>query len=74
MQSNVYLFHLRQEEFTPYYRRRNKVETTVHKIKAKFGSSVHNKNYTAQINELLRKIITHNICCLITQMHYLVKK
>ena len=57
-----------------YYPQRSNVETTVHVIKSKFGYSVRNKDYTAQVNEVLCKVIVYNICCLIMQMHNLDKK
>lgn len=34
-------------------------------IKAKFGGFVRSKQPTAQVNEVLCKVLAHNICCLI---------
>ena len=40
-------------------------------VKSKFGASVRSKTWTAQINEVLCKIICHNICVVIQEMHEL---
>lgn len=37
-------------------------------IKAKFGNAVRSKLERAQINEVLCKVLCHNICCLIQAM------
>jgi hypothetical protein len=38
-------------------------------IKRKFGNSVRSKTLTAAKNEVLCKILCHNICCLISTMY-----
>ncbi len=40
-------------------------------IKMKFGTRVRAKTPTAQINEVLCKILAHNICCLIQSWYEL---
>ena len=40
-------------------------ESTFNMIKAKFGGRIRCKIETAQVNELLCKVLCHNICCLI---------
>jgi hypothetical protein len=40
-------------------------------IKAKFGDSVRSKTDVAMRNEVLAKILCHNICCLICAMYEL---
>ena len=40
----------------------------MHMIKAKFGGKVRSKNPVAQMNEVLAKILCHNICVLIQAM------
>jgi transposase len=52
-------------EFKKHYHKRSNVETTFHMIKAKFGSYVRSKTLTAQINEVLCKVLCHNLCCLV---------
>lgn len=56
---------LKREEFLTHYHKRSNVESTFSMIKAKFGGSVRSKTKTAQTNEVLCKILAHNICCLI---------
>jgi transposase len=64
-------FMYNNEEFMNHYHKRSKVETTFHMIKSKFGDSLRSKTKTAQINEVLCKILCHNICVLIHEMHEL---
>jgi len=40
-------------------------------IKAKFGDHLRSKADVAMVNEVLCKIICHNICCLIQGAHEL---
>ena len=58
-------FHQHREEFLAHYHRRSNVESTFSMIKAKFGASVRAKTPTAAVNEVLAKVLCHNICCLI---------
>jgi transposase len=51
-----------------HYHKRSNVETTFGMIKAKFGGFVRSKLPVAQVNEVLCKILYHNICCLIQSM------
>jgi hypothetical protein len=41
------------------------------KIKAKFGERLRSWTETAQINELLCKVLCHNLCCLIQSIYEL---
>lgn len=61
-------FSLNKEEFLRHYHRRSNVESTVMMIKTKFGDSVRSKSKEAATNEILCKILAHNICCLISAM------
>jgi len=54
-----------QERFMQRYHRRSNVETTFSMIKAKFGERLRSKSATGQVNEVLCKILCHNVCCLI---------
>ncbi|HIH48777.1 TPA: transposase [Candidatus Woesearchaeota archaeon] len=63
-----YYFQLNNEDFLEHYHKRSNAETTVHMIKSKFGDFVRSKEWTAQINEVLCKIICHNIYCVIQEM------
>lgn len=64
-------FQLNQEEFMEHYHKRSNAETTFHMIKAKLGDKLKSKNPTAQRNELLCKIVAHNIVVLIHEMYEL---
>lgn len=64
-------FMLNNEEYLSHYHKRSNVETTVHMIKSKFGDRVRSKSWNAQVNEVLCKVIAHNICCVIMEMHTL---
>ena len=45
------------------------VETTFSMIKGKFGDSVRAKSEPGQVNEILLKVLCHNICVLIQSVH-----
>ena len=60
-------FMLNNDEFFDNYHKRSNAESTVMMIKSKFGDAVRSKNWTAQVNEVLCKIIAHNICCVIME-------
>ena len=64
-------FQLNQEEFMAHYHKRSNVETTFHMIKAKFGDKLLSKNEVAQKNELLCKVLAHNIVVLIHEIEEL---
>ena len=54
-------YQLKQDEFMNHYRLRSNVETTFFIMKVKFGDLIRSKTRTAQINELLLKVLCHNI-------------
>jgi transposase len=58
-------YNFNRIEFMAKYHKRSNVETTFSMIKAKFGSSVRAKTPVAQVNEVLCKVLCHNICVLI---------
>ncbi len=64
-------FQMNREEFLDHYHQRSNVETTFQMVKSKFGDKLKSKNWTAQQNELLCKLIAHNIVVLIHEMHEL---
>ena len=64
-------YNLNRAEFMSHYHKRSNVESTFSMIKAKFGGFVRNKLPAAQVNEVLCKILCHNICCLIQSMYEL---
>jgi transposase len=60
-------FQYRREEFLEHYHKRSNVESTFSMIKAKFRDHVRSKSDVAMINEVLCKILCHNICVLIQE-------
>jgi len=64
-------FMYKHEEFLEHYHKRSNVETCFHMIKTKFGDNLRSKSQTAQINELLCKILCHNICVVIQEINEL---
>lgn len=68
------LFHFysfKREEFLQHYHKRSNVETVFSMIKSKFGERLRCKTATAQINEVLCKVLCHNLCCIIQSMYEL---
>ena len=59
------------QDFYERYHKRSNVESTFSMIKRKFGSSLMTKKYTANVNEILCKVICHNLCCLISAYYEL---
>ncbi len=57
-----------REEFMKHYHVRSNAESGFFMIKQKFGGGLCYKNPTAQINEILCKILCHNICVLVQEM------
>ncbi len=64
-------FQLHKEEFMGHYHARSNVESTFNMVKMKFGDRLKSKSFTAQRNELLCKLIAHNIVVLIHEMNEL---
>lgn len=62
-------FQFNQEEFLNHYHKRSNVETTFSMVKRKFGSNIKSKTRVAQINEVLLKVLCHNICVVIQEMN-----
>jgi len=61
-------FQLNKDEFMEHYHKRSNVESTFSAIKKKFGETIKSKNRTAQINEMLCKIIAYNLTVVIREM------
>lgn len=64
-------FMLNNEAFMQRYHLRSNAESTVMMIKTKFGDTVRSKTWTAQVNEVLAKIICHNIVVVVHAMNEL---
>jgi transposase len=63
-----HFYNLHREEFLTHYHKRSNIETCFHMIKSKFGQRLRSKSMTAQINELLCKVLCHNLCVVIQSM------
>ena len=61
-------FVYNREGFLQHYHLRSNVESTNNMIKSKFTDLVRSKEKTAHINEVLLKVLCHNICVLISAM------
>jgi transposase len=64
-------YNLNKENFLLHYHKRSNIESTFSMIKAKFGASVRAKSPIAQVNEVLCKVLCHNICVLIQSIYEL---
>ena len=59
-------FQFRRDEFLGHYHKRSNVESTFSMIKAKFRDHVRSRTDVAMRNEVLCKLLCHNICCLVS--------
>ena len=66
-----HLYMYNQDEFMRHYHRRSNVETTFSMIKAKFGERLRSKSAVAQTNEVLCKVLCHNLCCVVQSIYEL---
>jgi len=66
-----HFYNFNREAFLQHYHKRSNAETTFSMIKAKFGGSVRAKSPVAQVNEVLCKVLCHNICVLIQSIYEL---
>jgi hypothetical protein len=55
--------------FLSRYHLQSNIESTFSMIKRKFGDSVRSKTDVATKNEVLARLVCHNICCLIQAMY-----
>lgn len=62
-------FHANRDEFIDHYHKRSNIEATNAAIKRKFGETLKSKNPTAQVNELLAKIVAYNLTVVIHEMY-----
>lgn len=66
-----YFYKFNQEEFARYYHKRSNSESTFSMIKAKFAERIRSQTKTGQINEVLCKVLCHNLCCVVQSMYEL---
>lgn len=66
-----HFFQLNRAEFVARYHQRSNVESTFSMVKRKFGDAVRSKTPTAMTNEVLCKLLCHNLVVLIHETHEL---
>jgi transposase len=66
-----HFYNFNKETFMQHYHKRSNAETVYSMIKAKFGGVVRSKSPVAQVNEVLCKVLCHNICVLIQSVYEL---
>jgi transposase len=66
-----HFYNFNREVFMQHYHKRSNAETVFSMIKAKFGGFVRAKTPAAQVNEVLCKVLCHNICILIQSIYEL---
>lgn len=64
-------FMFNRDDFLTHYHKRSNVETAFAMIKGKFGDAVRSKGETAQVNEVLCKVLAHNLCVLVQAIYEL---
>jgi transposase len=62
-----HFFALHRDEFLPRYHKRSNVESTFSAIKRKFGDALRSRDETAMANEVLCKVLCHNLCVVIQE-------
>ena len=68
------LYHFYQFQravFLAHYHKRSNVESTFWMIKSKFGERLRSKSPVAQRNEILCKVLCHNLCVLVQSFYEL---
>jgi len=66
-----YYYNYNRADFMKHYHKRSNAETTLSMIKGKFGGFIRSKMPVAQVNEVLCKVLCHNICVIIQSIHEL---
>lgn len=59
-----HFFQYKKDEYMKHYHKRSNVESTFSMIKRKFGDAVRSKDDVGMVNEVLCKILCHNLCVL----------
>jgi transposase len=64
-------FQFKKEEYFQHYHKWSNVESTFSAIKRKFGDAVRSRTDVSMANEVLCKVLCHNLCVLIQEQHEL---
>lgn len=68
------VFHLmkaNEEDYAKHYHLRSNVESTFSAMKRKFGEDLRSKTMLAMKNEILAKVVCHNLSCVVHAMYEL---
>lgn len=66
-----HFYQYNRDTFLAHYHKRSNVESTMWMIKSKFDEHIRIKTDTAIVNEVLCKVLCHNICVVIQSMYEL---
>jgi hypothetical protein len=66
-----HLFMFNRDVYLEHFHKRSNVESTFSMAKGKFGAAVKSKSDVGQGNEVLAKVLWHNVCVLVQAMHEL---
>ena len=66
-----HFYKYNHESFMRHYHKRSNVECTFSMIKRKFGEKLRSRTVIAQTDEVLAKVLCHNLCCVIQSMYEL---
>ncbi len=66
-----HFYQYNREEFLTHYHKRSNAESTMWMIKSKSSEHIRSKTDIAIVNELLCKVLCHNICVVISSMYEL---
>lgn len=64
-------FSFHRDEYMRHYHKRSNAESAFSMIKSRFGERLRSKTHTAQVNEVLCKVLCHNLCVLVQAMYEL---
>jgi transposase len=66
-----HFFQFNREEYLGHYHKRSNVESTFSAVKRKFGDAVMSRSDVGMVNEVLCKLLCHNLTCLIQEQETL---
>lgn len=66
-----HFYHFKRDDFMAHYHKRSNVESTFSMLKRKFGAAVRSKTPVAQTNEILCKVLCHNLSVLVHSIYEL---
>lgn len=61
-------FREHQQDYLNHYHKRSNIESCFSMIKRKFGNNIKCKKETSQDNEILARVLAHNICVLVQEL------